>query len=734
MALAAAFTWLAGGTARAAFRPPAVPLITHDPYLCCWSMGDHLYDDWTKHWTGANHAMAGIIRVDGVPMRFMGGANAQPVAVTQTSLVVTATQSRYAFACAGVDLTVTFTSPLLPDDLDILTRPASYVTFDVRSADGKPHNVQLYFDISAEWVVNETSQSVTWSRVAVPGSDAMQLGSVDQSILTKSGDNLRIDWGHLILSARKDQAAATSIVSADDSRARFNASGSLLAPDDTAKPRAANDRWPVMAAVFDLGSVSSASARRHVTVAYDDIFGIEYFGARLRGWWRRDAEMTPEAMVAAAEAGYEALIARCDAFDGRLAAEATRAGGSPYAQLCALCYRQTVAGNKIVAGTDGKPLCFPKENFSNGCIATVDVIYPSAPFFLYYQPALLEGQIAPIFAYARGGKWPFPFAPHDLGTYPKANGQVYGLVDGQLRLESQMPVEETANMLILTAALCQAQRSPAFAIRNWDLLKPWADYLVGNALDPGAQLCTADMFGPLAHNTDLALKGIIGIGAYARLCSMAGKPDEAAQYMDIARDYAAQWQRKAADEGRTRLAYDQPGTWSMKHNLVWDRILGANLFSETVGNAETAWYLRTQNVYGLPVDNRTTTSLIDWAMWCAALAPSRADFEALAAPIYRYAQQTPSRVPLSDWYDTKTGRQTGFQARPVVGGLFVKMLRPPATPADALLAARIAAGFAIATPEDAYRLDAFPNGASDGAVDMRDALALARASGGIASQ
>jgi hypothetical protein len=594
------------GTAQAAFRPPAVPLITHDPYLSCWSMGDHLYDDWTKHWTSANHAMAGIIRVDGVPMRFMGGASAQPATVTQTSLTVTATQSRYVFSCRGVELAVTFTSPLLPDDLDILTRPASYVTFAARSSDGAPHSVQVYFDISAEWVVDQTAQSVTWSRLAVPGSAVMQLGTVEQNILGKAGDNLRIDWGHLMLSVRNDQNASTSIVSADDSRARFNATGTLLVPDDTAKPRAANDRWPVMASLFNLGSVTGTTVRRHVTIAYDDIYGIEYFGAKLRGWWRRGAAMTPEAMVAAAEAGYEELTARCEVFDTRLLTEATRAGGARYAQLCALAYRQAVAGNKVVAGADGRPLCFAKENFSNGCIATVDVMYPSAPFFLYYQPALMEAQLSPIFAYARSGKWPFAFAPHDLGTYPKANGQVYGLVSGELKLESQMPVEETGNMLILTAALCRAQRSPAFANRNWDLLTPWADYLVANALDPGNQLCTADMFGPLAHNTDLALKGIIGIGAYARLCAMGGKPAEAQKYMDIARDYASKWRQMAADAGRTRLAYDKPGTWSMKHNLIWDRILGTDLFPVTVGNMEIAWYLRTQGAYGLPVDNRTT--------------------------------------------------------------------------------------------------------------------------------
>ena len=182
------------------------------------------------------------------------------------------------------------------------------------------------------------------------------------------------------------------------------------------------------------------------------------------------------------------------------------------------------------------------------------------------------------------------------------------------------------------------------------------------------------MFGHLPHCANLALKAILGIGAYAQLCRSTGRPDEAAKYMAIARQYAAKWQELAKDDGRTRLAYHLPGTWCMKHNLIWDRILGLNLFPEHVSDAEIAWYLKVQNKYGLPVDNRTPTSLIDWAVWSIAPARNLGDFQALFDPVYRYANETPTRVPLSDWYVTTDGRQQGFQARPVVGGIFMRLL------------------------------------------------------------
>jgi len=158
------------------------------------------------------------------------------------------------------------------------------------------------------------------------------------------------------------------------------------------------------------------------------------------------------------------------------------------------------------------------------------------------------------------------------------------------------------------------------------------------------------------------------------LCELVGKSDDASKYLAIARDYATKWQELAKGEGRTVLAYGLANTWAMKHNLIWDRVLGLGLFPQSIGDAEIAWYLKVQKTYGLTVDNRTDTSLIDWALWSIALARNDADFQALFEPIYRYANETPSRVPLSDWYVTTDAKQKGFQARPVVGGIFIRML------------------------------------------------------------
>jgi hypothetical protein len=159
---------------------------------------------------------------------------------------------------------------------------------------------------------------------------------------------------------------------------------------------------------------------------------------------------------------------------------------------------------------------------------------------------------------------------------------------------------------------------------------------------------------------------------------MTGHKEEAAEYRKTAEQFAGKWRELAGNGDHYRLAFDKEDTWSQKYNLVWDRLLGLNLFPAAIARQEVAFYEKTQNQFGIPLDNRKDYTKLDWLVWSATLAPDRAGFETLFAPAYRWMNETPSRVPLTDWYDTKTGKQQGFQARSVVGGVFIKMLADPA--------------------------------------------------------
>jgi hypothetical protein len=407
-------------------------------------------------------------------------------------------------------------------------------------------------------------------------------------------------------------------------------------------------------------------------IAYDDQFSIEYFYRKLRPYWRRDNRTGAADLLKMAARDFTSLKERAEKFDAELTADLIKAGGEKYAALAIAAYRQTLAAHKLTADFDGTPLYFSKENFSNGCIATVDVTYPSAPFYLLLNPQLLKAMLRPIMDYASSPRWRFPYAPHDLGTYPLANGQVYG--GGEETEDRQMPVEESGNMLILLAALAEAEGNAYFIKPYWPLLKKWAEYLKAKGLDPENQLCTDDFAGHLAHNTNLSIKAIVALDCYARLAEQLGEKGVAVSYHELAKQMATEWKRMADDGDHYRLAFDKSGTWSQKYNLVWDKLLGLKLFAPEIARTEIAYYKTRQNAFGLPLDNRSTYTKLDWILWTATLADNANDFAALADPAYKFANETPTRVPLSDWYWTQDGKQRGFQARSVVGGLYIKML------------------------------------------------------------
>jgi hypothetical protein len=666
----------------AAFRPPAVPLVTHDPYFSVWSFNDRLTDDWSRHWTGAIQAICGLCRIDGKAYRFCGPQPKDAEAMKQTGLEVWPTRTIYEFEAGGVRLVLTFMTPLLPDDLDLISRPVTYLSWQVRAIDQAPHDVSIYLDCTAEWAVNTPDQKVVTSRHRCGDLTLLRVGTQEQPVLARSGDNLRIDWGYLYLGIPQYPPLPNEVVRVADMigghetvRHAFARDGELPKSDDLRFPRAANDDWPVLAMMIDHGKIGSSPVSRHVQLAYDDQYCIEYFGRRLRPYWRRTG-MEFDEVLRLAEEQYATLVSRCTKFDEELTADQTKVGGDDFARLAALAYRQCLAAHKLAADFDGTPLMFPKENFSNGCIGTVDVIYPSSPFFLLLNPRLLEAQLLPVLEYARSPRWRFPFAPHDLGTYPLANGQVYG--GGEKTEENQMPVEESANILLMIAALARCADSGALAARYAAQLDKWAAYLADEGFDPANQLCTDDFAGHLAHNTNLSIKAIVALGAYAELKAAMKRLDEANKYRGMSEQMAADWIAQAADGSHHRLAFDRPGTWSQKYNLVWDKVLDLKLFPPEVARAEVAYYRTKLNKYGLPLDNRETYTKLDWAVWTACLAQGRADFEAMIRPLAAFANESPNRVPLTDWFSTVDARKIGFQARSVVGGVYMPMLCDPA--------------------------------------------------------
>jgi hypothetical protein len=625
---------------------PAYPLITHSPYFSVWSFSDSLATQETRHWTGKPQPLLGVLTVDNTRYRFLGeptqedSSMAYTITAQQQWVSVNATQTKYQFACGGVDLSLTFTSPLLLNDLTLLSRPVSYISLRMRSNDGATHSAQLYVGVAGALAANTPDQELKIDRGSAGPLVFLRAGTKDQMTLARRGDDVRIDWGYLYVAAPSEPGLIQTI-----------GSGFLHTGFPTIK-------------------VGEDPVEKLVLVGYDDRYSVRFFHHRLMPWWRSHPEngvkkATLPGLLQTAYTNYDKVLSRCDTFNKSMYSVAMSTGGQHYADLCVAAYRQSIAAHTLVESPRAGLLWLSKENFSGGNINTVDVTYPSAPLYLLYNPKLLEGMLNGIFYYSESHRWKKPFAAHDLGTYPIANGQTYG---------EDMPVEECGNMVLLAAAIVKAEGKPDYARLHWKTLNTWAAYLQAKGFDPVNQLCTDDFAGHLARNANLSVKAIVALGAYGWMAGQLGMEAEAARYKQLAADLVKKWMRLADAGDHYALTFDRKDTWSQKYNLVWDKLLNLQLFPAEVYEKEVAWYLNHQEAFGLPLDSRKTYTKSDWIGWTATLASRPDDFTALTDPLYKYLTETPTRVPLSDWHETTNGRKVGFQARSVVGGYFIRLL------------------------------------------------------------
>ena len=639
-------------------RAPAVPLITVDPYFSVWSPDTQLNVAKTEHWTGKSNSIIGTVFVDGAEYSFLGYYR-DLHKLRQVSLDLNALSTRAVFENEQIRLTATFTTPILPDDYRLLTRPVSYMALCYEALDGKEHTVSAKVLATEELCLNKSGDSpvLVQECAACECVRGMRMGNTVQNPLHCCGDDLRIDWGYFYLMAQGEGVEGST------------------------------DEFRQQTRVIVTAPLYAGESRLYL-FAYDDVESIAYFGKHLRSYWNKDGQSVTEAICEAAKE-YDTVLARCEAFSHQLYADAEAAGGEKYAELLTPAYRQVMAAHKLVLDENGDILYISKECFSNGCAATVDVSYPSIPMYLLYNPELVKGMMRPIYRYADSEEWKvqmkYDFAPHDVGCYPILNGQVYGKKrvveerryanEGVLDYKKQMPVEECGNMLIMEANVAIATGSADFAAEHIDVLRTWCAYLLKYGTDPEHQLCTDDFAGHLAHNCNLSLKAIMGIEAMAILTEMLGEQEEAARYRRKARKMAATWRRTALNaDGTSNLAFDRPNTFSMKYNMVWDKVWGSKIFTRRFMEREIAANRVHFNTYGMPLDNRTDYTKSDWMVWTASMASSKKSFMSYIAPLWKTYNESPSRVPMTDWYDTVSGRMVNFRHRSVQGGLWMRVL------------------------------------------------------------
>ena len=614
-------------------RMPAIPLITVDPYFSVWSSGK-INKHYPFHWTGSRNAMLGLVVVDGEEFRFLG--DKYGTEIPQISVDIDAFSTIAVFKNDIIELTAEFTTPLLADDLYYASRPVSYLKLSYKVLDGKEHFVKAKISVSEELVLDKAGKGrALFDSVKCDKLSCVKLGRAEQTVLNKAGDDVRIDWGYFYLATDGDAKCFHSVI---------------------------DDLYAV--------SVETKFEREKLFVfAYDDISSVIYFEKPLKAYWKKDGKTITDAIVEGFDE-YGSLIKKCEAFSNKLKSDAVKVGKEKYADLLLLSYRQVMAGHKLVVDDNGEILYISKECSSNGCAATVDVTYPSAPMYLYYNTELLKGMLRPVLRFAKSEKWQYDFAPHDVGIYPILNGQVYGMKSAS----GQMPVEECGNMLILFAAIAKRDNSADFAKDNLPLLNKWSKYLIKYGKDPENQLCTDDFTGHLSHNCNLSIKAIMGIYGYAEILEMTGNTAEAEKYKNIARDYAKSFCERAKNkDGSYRLAFDIQESFSLKYNAIWDLLWKAEIFPDEFYKGEMSRYLKEALPYGIPLDSREKYTKSDWLLWAACMG-NNSEFEYIVNLLWSAYNTTRKNRPMADWFYADTSEWIMFHNRTVQGGLFLKLL------------------------------------------------------------
>ena len=708
LALLAGASTLAGladvaHAATSPIRPPAVPLITRSPYLNVYlpNTTGNAVGTWPAFYTGGVKAITGIAYIDGAAYEFLGAPGGVPNLMTQSSLTVTATQSKFVFNAHGVNLSVDFLSPIEATDIKRLSMPIADIITTAQSSDGANHTVTVYFDISGEWAHGDSNALIKWSpetinRNADGSTNTGTLATWTVSpnspgVLTSS--NEYCDWGTALFSTANQtgltvQSGADTVV-----RPQFVSHGTLTGANDTNQPRAINNAWPCFAFSKSFGTVgTTATSPFTLLLGHVRNPDVSYLGANIQPLWL-SYWATYEAMLAFAYNDGSAALTRANTLDTNVNNQATAAGGAHYAALTAMSLRQAFAGTEMV-NTSGNPWMMLEEISSDSNVQTVDVAYPSMPGYLAVNPELVRYLITPLMTYAESGHWPQPYAEHDLGpTYPNASGHNDG--GGE-----NMPVEETANMLIMADAYMRGvppAEATAYAQAHYTVLKNWANYLLTvpsgvtmcNALDPQFQNQTDDFLGSIAHSSNLALKGIIAVGAMGQIAAFAGNSTDAASFNGAARSLISQWATLSQNSNSTHLllqykeaanAYSpdttgEPDTaWSLKYNEFPDKLLGLNLVPQNILTEEAAGYKTHETATGIALDYRADTTKSDWQLWAAAGYDDATLRQNIFDEVFNYENTSPSAQASPDLYHTGS-TSTAFHARPVVGGFFAPLVR-----------------------------------------------------------
>jgi hypothetical protein len=670
----------------ASVRPPSIPLAVRSPYLSSWLPATTLTAATPQFWNGAARGFAGLVRIDGQLYAWAG----QPVlssggtvtALTAISTEVTATRSIFTAGAGGVELVAEWLSPVEPGNLELQSAPLTLLTISVSFTDGNSHDVQVYADITGEWASSDESALIEWQTTSDTTGRywAVEL----QSPKSLSETSQMANWGTVVWAAPATTPLTYQSGDSVTVRSQFASSGALLDSTDP-NPRAINDDQPAFAFAVDLGSTAASTSfvLGHVRTP---LISYGQSATNLLPLWTKYWSSWQD-MAAAFIAGGASARQRATSLDAKLQTDASAAGGAGYAAACALALRQCYGGTELAIGPDGDPWLLGKEISSDGDTNTVDIFDQAFLAWLWLDPALIPLVMAPILNWCASSAWqeasawsgisqPY-YCVHDLGAYPVASGRVPG--NGE-----QMPIEESAGMLIMAAAYARAVGAASaepFLSQSQELWSQWANYLMTQVPTPARQLTTDDWapdYATVTGSVNLGIKAIVGLMAASQIATILGDSADATTWSDAATNNVGPWISLSTDASAgdyLNLAQGATGTWSSLYNAYYETVIGVSLVPDQVAANQAAFYLNELTTYGMPLETDAgDISKTAWLFYLPAWLNSYPIAEELMSRNVAYINDTPSLVPYGDRYHTNTAIEvTGIEAHPTLGAVFAPL-------------------------------------------------------------
>ncbi|KAH8166854.1 hypothetical protein CIB48_g1380 [Xylaria polymorpha] len=664
---------------------------------------------------------------------------AQYTSAVPLTVIFDSQSSNFTFKAGPVTIEASFLSPVTPKDVCRSSIPLSYLTTTVRSNDGQPHHIRFYSDVSSRWLGVNDRNRVSWDlkKNSVTVNATGNSSTVPEDLFTwlQSRRNQLIfgeefeypQWGDFAYTTSPSSAGSFSFECGEATAVRLAFFQNRTLNNNVASYTTNfGDHTPVFAFAHDFGLVNEQLIRYTIGSVQDPIvqFITDNGLTKLAPWWSKcygdlhamirfhwedfdaahrignEFEMQLQADVKEFYEGAEELILGSaghlaptngtDQYGQQFVFDSANAYGfletsnwtgisvpyiseaRSYYSIVALSARQIMGGYVFAQDpnlTSQDPLIFQKEISSNGNVNTVDVLYPAAPFFLYANPNLLRYALQPLYEYQEGQFYPNGYCIHDIGAhFPNATGHVDGA-------DEYMPVEESANFILMSYAYYKFTGDSAWLTSHYDLLRQFTQYLIDFSLIPEAQLSTDDFAGTLLNQTNLAIKGIIGLQAMSYIANVANNTADATNYANTARSYYDQWESFAIEPGHkhTTLAYQWRSSWGLLYNIYFDKLLNMGLVNETVYTMQSNFYPSVSQIYGVPLDNRHHYTKTDWQIWTAATCHANTRRLFINSIAY-WLNETVTRGAFTDLYEC-TGHgdyveNAPFKARPVVGGHF----------------------------------------------------------------